>query len=141
MPTPTPQGAQQDNALSVNGLLCRVRNQVSLWLRHKNPFVDHTPQPDRDTSVLTFEISWADIVGIDFKWPLTEDARLVLEASLMAKRVFDNVSCVVKHASVTVAAVLAVWLPCWVVCMQQWCLLWVSARPTAKLPAWCLTPA
>jgi hypothetical protein len=42
--------------------------------------------------VLSFELAWSNIVGIDFKWPLTEDARLVFEATTLTKRVFDSVS-------------------------------------------------
>lgn len=69
-----------------------MRQQITLRLRHKNPFADHTQEPDQDTSVLTFEVNWSNIVGMDFKWPLTEDPRLVLEAAVMSKRVFRSVS-------------------------------------------------
>lgn len=78
--------------MSLNALLCWLRSQVSLWLRHKNPFVDHVQAPHSDTSVLAFEVRWADVVGMDFAWRLTEDARLVLEAATLAKRVFSDVS-------------------------------------------------
>jgi hypothetical protein len=86
------QGRHKDTSVSLNALLCWVRSQVSLWLRHKNPFVDHTQAPHSDTSVLTFEVGWEDVVGMDFSWRLTEDARLVLEAAHVAKRVFHDVS-------------------------------------------------
>lgn len=95
-----------------------LRHQVSLRLRHKNPFVDHAQHPDRDGSVLTFEINWSSIVGMDFKWPLTDDPRLVLEAAVMSKRVFDTVSeCVsptLPHQqSWTPATAAAIALHCW----------------------------
>ncbi|WIA16460.1 hypothetical protein OEZ85_013144 [Tetradesmus obliquus] len=85
------QGRRKDTSVSLNALLCWLRSQVSLWLRHKNPFVDHVQAPHSDTSVLAFEVRWADVVGMDFAWRLTEDARLVLEAATLAKRVFSDV--------------------------------------------------
>lgn len=73
-------------------MLACARNYAALWLRHKNPFIDHTQEPSGDTAVLTFEVAFADVVGMDFRWPLTDEPRLVLEASCLCKRVFHSVS-------------------------------------------------
>jgi hypothetical protein len=78
-------------SLSVNAVLACARNYAALWLRHKNPFIDHTQEPSGDTAVLTFEVPFADVVGMDFRWPLTDEPRLVLEASCLCKRVFHSV--------------------------------------------------
>lgn len=85
--------ARSSNAgsLSVNAFLACARNQAALWLRHKNPFIDHTQQPGGDTAVLTFEVAFSEVVGMDFRWPLTDEPRLVLEASCLCKRVFESV--------------------------------------------------
>ena len=78
-------------SLSVNAVLACARNYAALWLRHKNPFIDHTPEPSGDTAVLTFEVAFSEVVGLDFRWPLTDEPRLVLEASCLCKRVFESV--------------------------------------------------
>lgn len=78
-------------SLSVNAVLACARNYAALWLRHKNPFIDHTQEPAGDSAVLTFEVSFSNVVGMDFRWPLTEEPRLVLEAACLCKRVFDSV--------------------------------------------------
>lgn len=86
--------ARSSNAgsLSVNAVLACARNYAALWLRHKNPFIDHTTEPSDDTAVLTFEVAFSEVVGMDFRWPLTDEPRLVLEAACVCKRVFDSVS-------------------------------------------------
>lgn len=68
-----------------------IAQNVDHMLRHKNPFVDHCSDRDKDTSLLAFELEWADIVGIDYRWQLVQDARLVLEAKTIVKRVFQTV--------------------------------------------------
>lgn len=89
----TVQGHQSSaGSLSVNAVLACARNYAGLWLRHKNPFIDHTQEPSGDTAVLAFEVAFSDVVGMDFSWPLTQEPRLVLEAACMCKRVFDSVS-------------------------------------------------
>lgn len=69
-----------------------IAHNVDAMLRHKNPFVDHSSNPIRDESVLAFELAWADVVGFDHSARLMKDARLVLEAKHLLKRVFASVS-------------------------------------------------
>lgn len=98
-PLSSSQDVKHDSTLSVNWLLSKwgcIRQQLTTRLKLKNPFSDHIQQPAHDSNILAFEIRWSDIVGVDFKWPLTEDARLVLEAAVLSKRVFASVS---GHAS------------------------------------------
>lgn len=91
-------------SLSVNAVLACARNYAALWLRHKNPFIDHTQEPSGDTAVLTFEVAFSDVVGMDFRWPLTVEPRLVLEASCLCKRVFNSVSYIRVAAAVGACA-------------------------------------
>eukprot|EP00775_Hariotina_reticulata_P009853 gene9853-10012_t len=92
------QRRQVESALSVNNVLWRLVGCTSGWLKHRNPFCDHAvAAPSATAQVLSFELTWSNIVGIDFKWPLTEDARLVLEATSLTKRVFDSVEDVVVY--------------------------------------------
>lgn len=113
-------------SLSVNAVLAYARNYAALRLRHKNPFVDHlsqdaaagvaaggapssgsgsgssggTAHSAQQQQVLTFEVGFADVVGLDFRWPLTEEPRLVLEAACLCKRVFDSVRLLLVWAGV-----------------------------------------
>jgi hypothetical protein len=64
------------SSLSVNALLACARNQAAHWLRHKNPFIDHTHQPLCDTAVLTFEVGFSDVVGMDFRCVCCRDTRV-----------------------------------------------------------------
>lgn len=60
-------GSSSGALQSVNALLACARHQAGMWLRHNNPFVDHTQQPAGDTAVLTFEIDFQEVVGMDFR--------------------------------------------------------------------------
>lgn len=77
--------------LSVNAVLAHAHGWAARWLRHKNPFIDHADPASTDAAVLSFEVAFCDVVGVDFKWMLTETPRLVLEASILRKRVFNSV--------------------------------------------------
>lgn len=55
-------------------------------LRHKNPFFVEGP-----AGVMAFEVTWSDVVGMDYMSRLMENTRLVLEARHLVKRVFATV--------------------------------------------------
>lgn len=48
-------------------MLACCRDYAAKWLRHKNPFIDHTQDPGSDTAVLTFEVAFTHVVGMDFR--------------------------------------------------------------------------
>jgi hypothetical protein len=100
-----PQGRPgEGGVLSVESLICGARGAAGAWFAARDPFVEHTAaaaagagggpggSPPPPPAALTLELAWSDVVGVDFRWPLTEDARLVLEAARVTKRVFGSVS-------------------------------------------------
>jgi hypothetical protein len=77
---PTPRPPQR------RGHLGTIKDNVEALLRHKNPFF-----VEDAGSVMAFEAAWGDVLGMDYQARLMEDARLVLEARHVAKRVFPSV--------------------------------------------------
>ena len=67
------------------GHLGTLKDNVEQLLSHRNPFYVE------QGLVMAFEVAWADVVGMDYAARLMEDARLVLEARSLAKRVFASV--------------------------------------------------
>lgn len=58
-------------------------------LEGRNPF--YSIEDDRSPLITTFEVQWNDVVGLDYRCPLIDDGRIVLEARCLSKRNFHRV--------------------------------------------------
>lgn len=85
---PLPFGCRSTCAVQDGGAIEQALQHVNQVLDKRNPMALDFQD---GSGVVALEVEWVHIVGIDYKCPLHEDARLVLEVKRMTKRSFHTV--------------------------------------------------
>lgn len=68
-----------------------VTQTVSHMVDRSNPLRIPSDM-DKDTAVLAFEVPWEACLGLDYRWPLVIEGRLVIETKIITKLTFRCVS-------------------------------------------------
>jgi hypothetical protein len=68
-----------------------VTQTVSHMVDRSNPLRIPSDM-DKGTAVLAFEVPWEVCLGLDYRWPLVIEGRLVIETKIITKLTFRCVS-------------------------------------------------